>query len=104
MLGFTQLPATALSSPAPSREEEAQAQCSPGTSDCQESSALCLWQRNSALRFKDDSGPVYQAAAAQRYPQEDEAEAIKHTSIYWLPVILFVAPGLNALMKYQIFL
>lgn len=37
-------------------------------------------------------------------PKEDKAEAIKHTSIYWLPVILCAAPGLNALMKYQIFL
>ena len=104
MPGFTPLPATALSSPAPSEEEAAEAQCSPGTSGCRESSALGPWQRNVPVLFEDDSGAVYQGASAQRDPQDDKAEAIKHTSIYWLPVILFVAPGLNALMKYQIFL
>lgn len=79
-------------------------QAQPWHLQVQEHSAFCPGQRNSPLLSENDLGATHQAASAHHHPQENKAEAIKHTSIYLLPVILFVAPGLNALMKYQIFL
>lgn len=101
--GFTQLPAAVVSSPA--RAEGMQHR--PGTALAPPSArAFCLLPGavHSPLLSENDLGATHLAASAQHHPQEDKAEAIKHTSIYLLPVILFVAPGLNALMKYQIFL
>lgn len=77
--GSTELPAPAPL-PAVSPEGDAEAQGRQGTT-----ATLC-WLRGSAQ------------------PDPGGTEAAVHTSIYWLLVILDVAPGLNALMKYQIFL
>jgi len=98
--GFTQL----LLSPHRRQQRKQRRPCAAWGALAAKSSALRLRQRNSPLPSEGDSGAVCQAASAPRSPQDAKAEAIKHTSIYWLPVILFVAPGLNALMKYQIFL